>query len=205
MLRRTFATKPFEVLPTTVTSIYTTTPFDTTLDLTRHKADAAKVFTLPTKYILPSEFNFVYPIGNVPEFAFVGRSNVGKSSLIEALLGNPNLVRTSKMPGCTRSVNFFAFVRGKNGHATYLVDLPGYGFAKAAREEKARWEAFIQGYLRERPQAVLRRVYLLVDSRHGTKPRCVRVRVRVGQFACGVPLCVEVLLTTVLLSAATWT
>ena len=118
-------------------------------------------------FVLPS---LLYS-GNVPEFAFVGRSNVGKSSLIETLLGNPGIVRTSKLPGCTRSVNYFALLKGKNSnsHSTYMVDLPGYGFAKVKRDEKARWEAFIQGYLRNRPQSVLRRVYLLVDSRHGMK------------------------------------
>ena len=96
---------------------------------------------------------------------------MGKSSLIETLLGNPGIVRTSKLPGCTRSVNYFALLKGKNSnsHSTYMVDLPGYGFAKVKRDEKARWEAFIQGYLRNRPQSVLRRVYLLVDSRHGMK------------------------------------
>ena len=129
---------------------------DPFLDLSAWKGDAKKTFSLPSKFVLPVEFNYTYPVGNIPEFAFVGRSNVGKSSLIETLLGNPNIVRTSKMPGCTRSVNYFAFVKGKNSHSTYLVDLPGYGFAKAARDEKQRWTAFIESYLRERPQSVLR-------------------------------------------------
>ena len=174
---------------------------DPLLDLHGMRGDSKRIFGLPAKYVLPVEFNFAYPVGNtsipsnesstlllfppsqtlissllsgnVPEFAFVGRSNVGKSSLIETLLGNPGIVRTSKLPGCTRSVNYFALLKGKNSnsnsHATYMVDLPGYGFAKVKRDEKARWEAFIQGYLRNRPQSVLRRVYLLVDSRHGMK------------------------------------
>jgi GTP-binding protein len=76
------------------------------------------------------EFNYKLPENRVPEFAFVGRSNVGKSSLVGALLGDNTLVRISKVPGCTRTVNYFGFMQKGNSAAAYLVDLPGYGFAR---------------------------------------------------------------------------
>lgn len=145
-----------KVLRTNISSIFTSTPVDPIIELAHWKGSARKIFSLPAKYCLPSEFNYAFPAQHVPEFAFVGRSNVGKSSLIAKLLGDDKLVRTSKLPGCTRSVNFFAFVKGTNSHVTYVVDLPGYGFAKAAKDEKAKWKQFIEGYLRDRTQSVLR-------------------------------------------------
>lgn len=144
------------VLQTNCSTIYTAEPLDPIMDLQLWTGRARQVFSLPTRYISPSEFNYVYPVANVPEFAFVGRSNVGKSSLIGRLLRDEKLVRTSKLPGCTRSVNFFAYTKNKNSHVMYMVDLPGYGFAKAAKEEKIKWKSFIEGYLRDRTQAVLR-------------------------------------------------
>ena len=144
------------VLQTNASSIYTSTPLDPIVDCDKWVGEARKMFGYPTKYCTPSDFNYKYPDNHVPEFAFVGRSNVGKSSLVGALLGNDKLVRTSKMPGCTRSVNYFAFFKGKNSHLTYMVDLPGYGFAKAAKADKLKWQAFVEGYLRERQQTVLR-------------------------------------------------
>jgi GTP-binding protein len=94
--------------------------------------------------------------------AFAGRSNVGKSSLINALTGRRGLARASGTPGRTREVNFFAL-----GDALHLVDLPGYGFAKAPKAGAARWQALMRDYLAGR--APLRRVFLLIDARHGTK------------------------------------
>lgn len=96
------------------------------------------------------------------EICFAGRSNVGKSSLINALTGRKNLARASNTPGRTQEINFFTL----HG-AHYLVDLPGYGFAKAPVAEVAKWQALLKNYLSGR--ASLRRVFLLIDSRHGAK------------------------------------
>lgn len=102
------------------------------------------------------------PESNIPEIAFVGRSNVGKSSLINALTGRKTLARTSNTPGRTQQINFFSLV-----DSLMLADLPGYGYAKASKTEIARWTAMIFDYLRGRPS--LRRVCLLIDARHGLK------------------------------------
>lgn len=98
------------------------------------------------------------------EIAFAGRSNVGKSSLLNTLVGRKNLVRTGSTPGTTRQLNLF-HVRAADGLETVLVDLPGYGFAKRAKQEKSRWGALIEGYLSKR--VTLRAVVLLVDVRRG--------------------------------------
>ena len=99
----------------------------------------------------------------IPEYAFIGRSNVGKSSLINALLGRKNLARSSNTPGRTRQINFFDL----SSHLM-LVDLPGYGFAKASKTEVRNWTRFVSDYLQSR--SCLRRVCLLLDSRHDIKP-----------------------------------
>ena len=102
------------------------------------------------------------PDGTVPEVAFAGRSNVGKSSLLNALVGQKALARTSNTPGRTREVNYFLL-----DERAYLVDLPGYGYAKAPKSQVAGWNALIEDYLKGR--ASLKRVFLLVDARHGLK------------------------------------
>lgn len=96
----------------------------------------------------------------LPEIAFVGRSNVGKSSLINALTGRKTLARVSGTPGCTRQINFFS-LREK----LMLVDLPGYGYAKVSRSEVSGWSRMILNYLRGRKN--LHRIFLLIDSRRG--------------------------------------
>lgn len=101
------------------------------------------------------------PPGDRPEVAFAGRSNVGKSSLINALTGRKTLARTSQTPGRTRELNFFDLGEGR----LYLVDLPGFGYAKVSREQARRWMALTRDYLRGR--ANLRRVFLLIDVRRG--------------------------------------
>ena len=104
---------------------------------------------------------FLPPIGPV-EVAFAGRSNVGKSSLINAVLGRRGLARTSNTPGRTQELNFYSA-----DEALSIVDMPGYGYAEAPKALVERWNALIEAYLRGRVS--LRRVYVLVDSRHGLK------------------------------------
>ena len=102
------------------------------------------------------------PETTLPEIAFAGRSNVGKSSLINALTNRSRLARTSNTPGRTRQVNLFDL-----GHRLMMADLPGYGYAKAPKTEIDQWTDLIEAYLRGR--AGLRRVCLLIDARHGLK------------------------------------
>lgn len=104
-----------------------------------------------------------FPPPLLPEVAFAGKSNVGKSSLINTLLNRKHLVKTSATPGKTREINFFLI----NG-TFRLVDLPGYGFSRAPREKKSGWEALIETYLRER--ACLKGLVLILDSRHAPGP-----------------------------------
>ena len=103
------------------------------------------------------------PDTSLGEFAFAGRSNVGKSSLLNALMKRKGLARTSNTPGRTQEVNFFAI-----GGQFRFVDLPGYGYARASRTKVDAWTELIFDYLRGRPN--LLRVFVLIDSRHGLKP-----------------------------------
>jgi len=115
------------------------------------------------------------PENSLPEIAFAGKSNVGKSSLLNGLAGRKSLARTSAQPGKTRTINYYhvdGFDKRKDlseeeirtDHSLYLVDLPGYGYAKAAEEIKAQWGKLIEKYLKNSKQ--LRQVFLLVDIRH---------------------------------------
>ncbi len=115
----------------------------------------------PVEFVLGAASLNQLPEGNRPEIAFAGRSNVGKSSLINALLNRKNLARSSAEPGKTRELNYFDVGQGK----LWLVDLPGFGYAKVSREQQAKWVQLTKRYLRGR--ANLRRVFLLVDSRRG--------------------------------------
>jgi len=106
-----------------------------------------------------------------PEIAFAGRSNVGKSSLINALVGQNGLARTSNTPGRTQELNYFV-PSGHEGSADdmppmALVDMPGYGYAKAPKEQVDRWTTLVFDYMRGR--TTLKRVYVLIDARHGIK------------------------------------
>ncbi len=104
------------------------------------------------------------PRDRLPEVAFVGRSNVGKSSLINSLLHRKGLAKVSRTPGKTRMINYFRVVPGERGERPfYLVDLPGYGYAKAAKSLKAQWDRALDAYLTT--SASLRGVVLLLDSR----------------------------------------
>ncbi|KAG5182452.1 YihA2, YihA/EngB-like GTPase [Tribonema minus] len=125
----------------------------------------------------PNLFKFDLPKAGVPEVAFCGRSNVGKSTLVGTLINNTKLVRASKEPGCTRTVNYFGLTaptRIKKGSevdraAVYMVDLPGYGFAKAPVQEVQAWTAAVEGFIVNRDCALLRRTFVLIDGRHGVK------------------------------------
>jgi len=99
------------------------------------------------------------------EVAFAGRSDVGKSSLLNAVVGQKGLAKASNTPGRTRSLNLFA---RQDGTGPLIVDMPGYGYARAPKTEVAAWTRLVFDYLRGRPD--LRRVYLLIDARHGIKP-----------------------------------
>ena len=125
---------------------------------------ARKLFAGPIEFLKSApELKFL-PDPDVPEIAFAGRSNVGKSSLLNALTGRKGLARTSNTPGRTQELNFFEL-----GVPTLvrLVDMPGYGLAEAPRDLVKRWRNLVNAYLRGR--AVLKRVLVLIDARHGLK------------------------------------
>ncbi len=123
------------------------------------------MFKHPWKYIISVHHLKDLPDADRPEYAFVGRSNVGKSSLLNAVTKQKGLAKTSSTPGRTQALNFFEPTSYKS--KLYLVDLPGYGFAKAPKNVVKNWQALLKDYLRGRP--TLHRLFLLVDSRHGLK------------------------------------
>lgn len=104
-----------------------------------------------------------YPTTDLPEFVLLGRSNVGKSSFINALINRKSLARTSNKPGKTQTMNFYRI--GNKDQELMLVDMPGYGYAKVSKEEREKWGKMIETYLQRRNK--LKRVLLLVDSRVG--------------------------------------
>jgi GTP-binding protein len=130
---------------------------------TPEAVEAARVlFARPVAFLMGAAQIAGLPPADLPEVAFAGRSNVGKSSLINALVGQKHLARASNEPGRTREVNFFVL-----DERLRLVDLPGYGFARASKSATSKFQNLARSYLRGRPN--LKRVYLLIDARHGLK------------------------------------
>jgi len=125
-----------------------------------------KLFAGECRFVLGVADAGSLPEAGPTEVAFAGRSNVGKSSLLNALTGRRDIARSSKTPGRTRQVNLFRLAAG--GAELGLADCPGYGYAKAPKAEIARWSTLMRDYLRGRP--TLARVLLLIDARHGVKP-----------------------------------
>ncbi len=137
---------------------------DEEIDARRLIEDARRRFAGPVEFRLSApELEFL-PAPDVPEIAFAGRSNVGKSSLLNALTGRHGLARASTTPGRTQELNIFDVGEPR---IFRLVDMPGYGYAEAPRDLVARWKRLIFDYLRGR--VVLKRVLLLIDARHGLK------------------------------------
>ena len=126
---------------------------------------ARKLFAGPVEFLKSAPGLEYLPAADVPEIAFAGRSNVGKSSLLNAITGRNKLARTSNTPGRTQELNFFDV---GDPLTLRLVDMPGYGFAEAPRDMVKRWRFLVNDYLRGR--AALKRAVVLIDSRHGVKP-----------------------------------
>ena len=124
---------------------------------------ARVLFAHPVTFLMGAVSIAGLPEPDLPEVAFAGRSNVGKSSLINAVTGRKDLARASTAPGRTREINFFVA-----DETLRLVDLPGYGFAKVSKDAARKFQNLGRSYLRGRPN--LKRAYLLVDARHGIKP-----------------------------------
>ena len=125
--------------------------------------EAARVlFARPVSFVMGAVNVAQLPSDELPEVAFAGRSNVGKSSLINALVGQNHLARASNEPGRTRELNFFLL-----NNAMHMVDLPGYGWARASKVAVKKFQNLGRDYLRGRPN--LKRAYLLIDARHGLK------------------------------------
>ncbi len=133
------------------------------------------------QFVLAASDPASFPRDRRPQIAFMGRSNVGKSSLLNSLLGVKGLARTSSTPGRTQSINFFLI-----NQEFYFVDFPGYGYAKTSQEKRRAWGQLIERYLAERPQLVLS--ILLVDARHEPTPLDLQMKSWLQHF--GLPFLV---------------
>jgi GTP-binding protein len=149
-------------------------------DQTALIAEARKLFSGRVEFLLSAPTLQFLPDADVPEVAFCGRSNVGKSSLLNALTGRKSIARTSVTPGRTQELNFFDV-----GEPTQfrLVDMPGYGFAKAPVKVVEKWRALVRTFLRGR--VPLKRTLVLVDSRHGLKESDLMMMKMLDEAAVG--------------------
>ena len=142
-------------------------------------------------YIISSPEFEKCPKPDKPEYAFIGRSNVGKSSLINMLCNNEKLAKTSGSPGKTQLINHFEIISTVGDESKqsslkwYLVDLPGYGFAKVSQNSRRRWEQMIENYLRKRENLTM--VFVLIDSRHS--PQKIDLEFLENLKKWDVPLC----------------
>ena len=125
-----------------------------------HDPKATTLFQQPCEFIAGAASVESLPLAAYPEIAFIGRSNAGKSSLINALVNQKSLARTSQNPGLTKQLNFFRL-----GNSLMLVDMPGYGYAKVSKERKGGWDMLIRNYLFGR--TTLKRTCILIDARRG--------------------------------------
>jgi GTP-binding protein len=140
-------------------------PVETERERNRRYEDARRLMTGTVEFMLSAPALDILPDPKYPEIAFAGRSNVGKSSLLNALTAHAGLARTSNTPGRTQELNVF----NVGDPLTFrLIDMPGYGYAEAPKDVVRRWQDLVFDYLRGR--AVLKRVLLLIDARHGIKP-----------------------------------
>jgi len=131
-------------------------------------------------YVISSPDYTQCPKPDRPEYAFIGRSNVGKSSLINMIVNNEKLAKTSGTPGKTQLINHFNI-----NNEWYLVDLPGYGFAKVSMSSRKKWEKMIEDYLRKRENLV--NVFILIDSRHGPQKNDLEFVDKLGKWE--IPFC----------------
>jgi GTP-binding protein len=134
------------------------------------------LFSKPIRFVAGVATMEQFPELTLPEVAFIGRSNVGKSSLLNALVNNQSLARTSSTPGHTRQLNFFNL-----NDVLHLVDVPGYGYAKAGKKEVKAWQGLLFDYLRGRKQ--LARAFMLIDARHGAKEADLAMLKRLDEAA----------------------
>jgi GTP-binding protein len=149
-----------------------------------------------TEYVISSPDYTKCPKPDRPEYAFIGRSNVGKSSLINMICDNQKLAKTSGSPGKTQLINHFDIVtvsgnekstssKTEKGKSWYLVDLPGYGYAKVSQNSRRRWEQMIENYLRKRENLV--NVFVLIDSRHSPQKADLDFLAQLGAWQ--IPFC----------------
>lgn len=148
----------------------------------------APMVIISASYLISSPGYLQCPKADRPEYAFIGRSNVGKSSLINMLCNNQKLAKTSGTPGKTQMINHFDIIStgGNNTKAQwYIVDLPGYGFAKVSQQQRKSWSTMIEDYLRKRENLV--NVFVLIDSRHSPQKADLEFVNRLGEWE--VPFC----------------